>query len=152
MAAKQGWYDREEILAEMARAERHPAIRSIRVQRDDVDYLKFSQVRKRSDWPAVFSCNRKGTVWLFPEGGYHHEGDRFTPPQNPLLDEIVKTYLDIRDLGGRFFVNFDGVYYHPQDGPLFQFIEFQLAARKHSAANAPAAAELRARLERLTLR
>lgn len=105
-------------------AQRHPESREIPVDRQQVEELRFKQIRHRPDWPAVFSCNRKRKVWVFKRWGYHQEVDRH-PISHPLVDEIVDVYVHIRKRGGRFFVNSNGAYFRPQGEPLYWFVLFR---------------------------
>src|SRR5690242_6064342 len=78
----------------------------IEIKRDDLEEFKRLQVRRRWDWPAVFSTNCHGEIWPFVQYGY-------TPGQNRedvrglsrLLDSVADEYLRLREGGGRFFID-----------------------------------------------
>ena len=75
-----------------------------------------AQVRDWRDWPARFSCNPRGDVWPTPSLGYSRLDDR-----QPLagcfsvLDQTVELVLNVRPLGGRFFLCEHGVWTTHED-------------------------------------
>jgi hypothetical protein len=88
------------------------------------------QVRLWHDWPARFSCNARGEVWPTPALGYSRASDR-----QPLagtfrtLDHTVEVVLDIRPLGGRFFVCEHGVWtFHEGLERKVQVVRFNLSS------------------------
>ncbi len=84
------------------------------ISMDDVDLTAIASLMERNwrGWIGVFSCNGRAEVWPCTTWGHHSYDERDSlEGQYPLLDEIVRRYLDIRPAGGRFFVDRDGAYH-----------------------------------------
>ncbi len=95
----------------------------LRVASGEIEELREVQIRYRTDWPAVFSCNKYGEIWVFSTYGYTRSSRRVRIIGNRLLEKIVGIYLQRRPEGGRFFVDESGVYIRPEDG-FVQIISF----------------------------
>jgi hypothetical protein len=82
----------------------------IQTSQNELDDLRELQIRYHFRFPAVFSCNRRGEVWLFRTYGYTRPEDRVSVSYIPLLRRIARVVLRRRRLGGRFFVTLQGVH------------------------------------------
>jgi hypothetical protein len=74
--------------------------------RAEFDHLKSLQLKKRWDWPAVFSVNNQRDIWPFVTRGWTPEQKR--EPMRGLsrvIDEVAERYLNERSDGGRFFID-----------------------------------------------
>jgi hypothetical protein len=80
--------------------------------RSEFDYLKELQIKRRWDWPATFSTNCHGEIWLFWSYGYTRSEDREQiRGLSSVIDQVADIYLRIRSEGGRFFVSDEGALY-----------------------------------------
>ena len=71
------------------------------------------QVKRRSDWPAVFSVNKDEKVWPWVCYGPTPEEERQYAPlaDHPRLREIAQNFIsNVDEKGGRFFINQTGVF------------------------------------------
>jgi hypothetical protein len=75
--------------------------------RKEWEWLKALQVKKRWDWPAVFSTNEKREIFAYPaRRGWTKEHEREqVRGLSTMLDAIGDTYLKQRSEGGRFFID-----------------------------------------------
>jgi hypothetical protein len=76
------------------------------ITRAEFDHLKALQLKKRWDWPAVFSVNNRCDIWPFVTRGWTPEQER-EPVRglSRVVDEVAERYLSERCDGGRFFVD-----------------------------------------------
>jgi len=69
--------------------------------REEFEYLKALQVRRRWDWPAIFSTNCHGDVWPPPGFGYTRGEDRkHVRGLSSVIDQVADMYLNVRSDGG----------------------------------------------------
>jgi hypothetical protein len=94
----------------------------------ELEEVRRVQVKYRLDWPATFSTNFHGEIWPFSRWGLTPGKDReLITGVCPLIDEVAIEFLQVRDGGGRFFVDRDGAYYK-SDVDYVRFIRFQVVA------------------------
>jgi hypothetical protein len=82
----------------------------IRASHEELEALQALQIRYHFRSPAVFSCNRRGEIWVFRTYGYTPLEDRVDVSETPILRRIARAVLGRRPRGGRFFVSPQGVY------------------------------------------
>ena len=78
------------------------------------DWLKalLLQKNRRHDQLGTFSTNSRGDVWDFETYGRTPlTRRRNLKGTSPFLDELVREYLRVRPIGGRFFFDAVGAYY-----------------------------------------
>ena len=77
----------------------------------ELDEVLEFQERDWRDWLARMSCNSRREVWPSPALGYSRQADRrHVEGLSEFLDEVVALVLDVRPIGGRFFINASGVW------------------------------------------
>jgi hypothetical protein len=83
------------------------------------------QIRERKDYPATFSTNEGGDVWLFcTDGNTPREKRVCVERDSSFLRVIARIFREQREQigkkGGRFHIGLDGVYGHFDDekGPI----------------------------------
>lgn len=90
---------------------------------DKDDFVEFlhqaAEVRS-----LTFSTNRSGFVWPCDKLGFHHESER-RYIQNPsyLLKISIAEYLKYREKGGRFRIDFHGIYCHETNQYIVRWIK-----------------------------
>ena len=97
------------------------------IDREEIQRLKELQVRRHREWPAAFSTNNLGQIWLYTHAGKTPLDQReFVDGmlKIQILKQIAETYRYERPDGGRFFVDERGCFYRPKGMPEVQFIEF----------------------------
>lgn len=97
----------------------------IELTRSELDEIKHLQARYRSDWPAVFSANHHREIWLFRRRGLT-PGEEREEVRGLLkwVDYVADTYLAIREVGGRFFIDERGAFYKNGWSQEIQFVTF----------------------------
>jgi len=117
------------------------SLECFKIKRKEFDGLTQFQIVKRWEWPAVFSTNSKRQIWVSTRSqrGYTHPSERFQlRGLSSTLDLLADKYLAIRDCGGRFFINEQGLFYKqgerdsqstPLPGPLIQAIAFNFISQ-----------------------
>ena len=81
--------------------------------------------RPSDEWDAIFSCNPDRIVWPSYHLGYSDPDDRiYVRAPTKLLCELVDIVLADRDLGGRFFINKEGVFVKPEYEQQRQIVSF----------------------------
>ena len=81
---------------------------------EDLNQIVSFQIHRRPDWLAVFSCEPSGEVWPFISHGY--TGPNYQANlagYSCLLDEMVEAVLRLRWRGGRFFIDYNGIFTKP---------------------------------------
>ena len=97
----------------------------VQLRKEELDNLRYMQIRFRRDWPATFSANCLGHIWAFNTYEYTPEELRLQlRGASALLDYLADEYLDIRPEGGRFFVDDNGSYYRDEANHHVQFAKF----------------------------
>ena len=97
----------------------------ILITRTQLEEIKRLQIRSRSDWPATFSVNCHLDIWPWANWGLTPEYNRQQIlGVSPAIDAIAKRFLDIREDGGRFFIDATGAFY-VEDGLTKQFVNFR---------------------------
>lgn len=97
------------------------------IARYQLNEIKRLVRKHRSDWPAVFSTNIHREIWVFVRWGYTPGEDRIsvegicTP-----LDEIASEFREVRNGGGRFFIDPRGVFYKDCLSQLVPAIRFRI--------------------------
>jgi hypothetical protein len=88
------------------------------------DFCEYHRLHKWR-WPAVFSCNAKGEVWV-PDGyGYTPPDERDDLRERlPLLGWVADAYWSIREECGRIFIDEHGAYYKPDGRNPIQFVRW----------------------------
>jgi len=99
---------------------------TIGITRTELDQIRNLPIRRRSDWPAVFSTNCHGEVWLFATYGFTRDEYREQiRGASEVIDAIADQYLEIRGEGGRFFVDATGAFYKDESARWpRQFVNF----------------------------
>ena len=98
---------------------------SLKITRSEFTEFRNLQHKRRWDWPATFSANRKDEIWPYRTSG-------LTPLElrknlrgvSPLLDRIATKYRMARPKLGRFFINDRGAFYKDDAKIEYQFVEF----------------------------
>lgn len=97
----------------------------VTISRQDMECIKRLQVKSRSDRLISFIVNPDGHVWAYLRRGY-------TGPLAPdvrgrcrKLDEIADEFLQVRNRGGRFFIDKKGVFYKDDElkGAVHHFLQ-----------------------------
>lgn len=87
----------------------------ILVSQDELNDIRRLQIKRRRDWPAVFSTNAHGEIWPFATYGYTNWHDREDVRGfSRVIDEVAERYRQIRCRGGRFFIDNSGSYYRDE--------------------------------------
>jgi hypothetical protein len=95
------------------------------IERKELERMKDLQVRCHREWPAAFSTNSLGRIWLFTHSGNTPIDEReFVDGMFEFIEHIAEIYRYERPGGGRFFVSERGCFYHEEGMPEIQFIEF----------------------------
>jgi hypothetical protein len=99
-----------------------------------VEFVKL-QRKERLDWPATFSTNSEREIWPFITRSKTKQPDRhFVHGESKLLDEVAGRYSEFRELresggshisGGRFHIDWDGVWGHFGENGLEKFIQWK---------------------------
>jgi hypothetical protein len=90
-------------------------MKSIRITRAQFEELRSIQIKYRMDWPAAFSTNEHGDLWLFAGRSWTHPHKRVDVRGVFLiLDQVADLYTVLREEGGRFFVDDRGVFWKNQ--------------------------------------
>lgn len=88
-------------------------------------YEQHAIGRPSDEWDAIFSCNPDRKVWPSYHLGYSDPDDRmYVRAPTKLLRELVEIVLADRDLGGRFFINKEGVFVKPEYEEQRQIVSF----------------------------
>ncbi len=93
---------------------------------------QFEQVRdlvlrRRWDWPAVFSTNCHGEVWPWVTYGLTREEYREHVQELPtVIAEVATLLLEERPNGGRFFIDTHGACYKDLAGGEKTFVYFRM--------------------------
>lgn len=96
------------------------------IDREELRRLKELQVMRHREWPAAFSTNSLGQIWLYTHAGNTPLDEReFVDGMLEFLEQIAETYRYERPGGGRFFVSDRGCFYREEGMPEVQFIEFR---------------------------
>ena len=67
--------------------------------------LRSLQVKRRWDWPAIFSTNDRREIWPRTTNGWTPLSDRReVRGLSPILDQVADILLDRKPEGGRFFM------------------------------------------------
>lgn len=96
------------------------------ITREEFEDFRRLQVRRRWDWPVVFSANSNDQIWPFASYGHTRAEDR--EPLGGLcktIDAVAREYLRVRELGGRFFIDETGAFYKLA-GRNVQFVAFRI--------------------------
>jgi hypothetical protein len=95
---------------------------------NEFEYLKALQVKRRWDWPAIFSTNCHGEIWCPPGYGYTHKQNREdVRGLSGVIDQVADTLLSLRAAGGRFFINDSGASYKDErTGRTEEFVSFRI--------------------------
>ncbi len=101
---------------------------TIALSRGEFDELKRLQIKRRWDWPAVFSSNPHGEIWPWVKYG-------LTPKLlrkdvrgvSNIVDRVAKSYRRERWLRGRFFIDEGGAFYKDQGGHKVKFVTFEIS-------------------------
>ena len=101
--------------------------RTVVVSRDNFAAFKDVQIRRRPDWPAVFSTNNWEDLWPFATRGHTPEDDRMNVRGIiPVLDHVRDVYLNDRPQGGRFFIDESGAQWKDEDLSVYQIVYFDI--------------------------
>lgn len=85
----------------------------VKIQISHAQFAEFCEYRQSHKWrwPAVFSCNPAGYVWVPFGYGLTLPGDRENLRERlPLLAWVADAYRETRDRCSRFFVDERGAY------------------------------------------
>ncbi len=101
---------------------------TITLSRGEFDELRQLQIKRRWDWPAVFSCNRHGEIWPWVTYGRTPEEVREdVRGLSKIVDRVAKRFRGTRWLGGRFFINEEGAFYKGEGKQEVKFVSFQIS-------------------------
>ena len=93
--------------------------------RRTLDKLKTLERLERPPAVVAFSCNAYRQVWPEETTQWHREDQRsYCQGKLQVLDEIVAMMLEVRPNGGRFFVDWDGVFHRENWPNEERFIQF----------------------------
>lgn len=102
-------------------------MKTITLTKSDFQKLRALQEKYRADWPAIFSANRNGQIWVWTHYGNTPRPERIcVQGQNKIIDAVASEYLRVRFDLGRFFIDDEGAYCHPQGQPLNHFVKFDI--------------------------
>lgn len=97
----------------------------IRITRAEFERFRELQVRRRWDWPAVFSSNRKGEIWAYVNHGWTEIEDRTDVKGiSDVLDRVAVKLQYVRAERGRFFINECGAFWKDESGAEVPFVRF----------------------------
>ena len=90
---------------------------------DKDDFLEF--LHQAADVHSLtFSTNHFRSVWSSDKSGFHHESERrYIKGPCYLLKRSIDEYLKIREFGGRFRIDFHGVYCHDSNRYVIRWIK-----------------------------
>ena len=89
-------------------------IKPIRISKEEWERFLALQIKRREDWYAVFSVNRKEEIWPFVCFGVTPEKDReyVSLDEFPRLREIAGYFIEsVKEKGGRLFFSREGVFF-----------------------------------------
>jgi hypothetical protein len=104
-------------------------MKTIRINKTEFDKFRELQKKKRGDCHAAFSSNLSENPWPFVTFGLTPEQLREEVlERSPKLIQIVGIFVELREStsGGRFFIDFDGVYWKDKDTNKQWFVEWKL--------------------------
>jgi hypothetical protein len=86
-------------------------MKAIKITKAELDEFKRLQEKERWDWPAIFSANGDGDVWPRVTNGRHSSAQRvLVNGKSKVLELVVKIYTELREEGGRIFINWNGAF------------------------------------------
>jgi len=87
-------------------------LKSLSLALYELEALKGLPERPRLDWPAVFSTNQAGKIWVWKRWGNTPVRERiFVQGKSRIVDAIADEYRARRPDGGRFFIDDRGAFY-----------------------------------------
>ena len=93
------------------------------IDRDDFIEFLHQSAEVRS---LTFSTNHLRLVWPCYKLGFHHESERrYIDEPCELLKQSIDQYLKIREIGGRFLIDFHGIYCHESSHYVVRWIKSQ---------------------------
>ena len=89
-------------------------------------YKKHAGDHRSDEWDAIFSCNQHKEAWPVHDYGSSYPDDReYAHTRYKLLRKLVKIVLaDRPGIGGRFFLNKEGVFVRPEGEDIRQIASF----------------------------
>jgi hypothetical protein len=102
-------------------------LKEIRINKAEFDKFRELQnpEKMRHDCHAAFSTNPSEDTWRFETFGLTREQLRTeVRNQSPKLDQIFGIFIEIRPIGGRFFIEEVGVYWKDQKKEKHWFVEW----------------------------
>ena len=102
-------------------------MKPIRISKGEFDRFRELQIEKRNDCHAVFSSNLSEIPWPFKTWGPTPAHLRESlQSQSPILDQIEGMFIEIRQStsGGRFFIDYEGVYWKDNEKSRHRFVEW----------------------------
>jgi hypothetical protein len=104
----------------------------LRLQINKAEFDKFRELqnpkKKRHDCHAAFSTNPSEDTWRFVTLGLTPQQLRVeVRNQSPILDQIFGIFIELPDKhpkGGRFFIDFEGVFWKDTQKGRHRFVEW----------------------------
>lgn len=108
-------------------------VKTLPISKGEYEAFLSLQREDRFDWWAVFSVDREERVWPYVCRGLTPPEDRhyIETREHPLLAQVAGNLITrVKTIGGRFFINQDGVYYlegdcEPRGSTPIQFIKWR---------------------------
>jgi hypothetical protein len=105
-----------------------PILKKLAITHKEFEVLKNLQVRRRWDWPTVFSTNCRGEIWGFATYSWTKLEEReYIHGVSSIIDRVAEEYLNVRADGGRFFIDDEGAFHKAEPGSKVQFICFEIS-------------------------
>jgi hypothetical protein len=109
------------------------AVKTLPISKGEYELFLTQQRKDRFDWWAVFSVDKCERVWPYVCRGVTPLKDRhyIEMREHPLLAQVAGNLISrVREIGGRFFINENGVYYlegdcEPTGSTPIQFIKWR---------------------------
>ncbi len=103
-------------------------MKTIRINKAEFDKFRELQLEKRNDCHAAFSSNLSEDPWPFVTFGLTPEQLREKVlERSPKLMQIVGIFVELRQStsGGRFLIDYDGVYWKDSNKNEHRFVEWK---------------------------
>ncbi|HTJ31069.1 MAG TPA: hypothetical protein VL346_11245 [Acidobacteriaceae bacterium] len=89
------------------------------------------KIKHRADWPACFSSNPEGKIWIFVTHGKTPEEKKiYVQERSQILARVADALSKTKDSRGRFFINDKGAFWKDAALKLHQFVEWEADTRE----------------------
>jgi hypothetical protein len=103
-------------------------VEQILVSGDQFQAFRDLQERRRWQWPAVFSANRRREIWPFGVNGLTpEEKQKGIRGLSRVVDQVADEFLRRERSGGRFWINDYGAFCKDEAGRREKFASFVMA-------------------------